>query len=355
VGWNQQSTALDILLPATSHTAPIVITTTWYLPMNTHVIGQGDNISSGTTIQACVTNGCFTGPAMIEFGSSACTSACGTAVENVLLNGNGQAINGIVNSLFQDLSYVDHVSIYQLVGIGLLVSGSANYSGLYTNITFNTGNASAQQSTAWVQIKGVSTRGIHGLTCISNGTPNAGVLLDGSNNTIEDASIDGVGDGIVVGENANAQSDVLLNILNPGNVGIYNLVHICGSNSSYGTPCITTNYTLTDLAIMNSATPPFSCQNPPCRYPYSTIKDDATGTGLLATSDDHVGMYVLGKSANGGYSRFTTSPRVATWAVGSGGPGSGSCAPGSLYSNTNGSAPALYACVVSTSTWQSIK
>src|SRR4029077_14952256 len=104
-------------------TQPIAISSTWFVPMNTHLIGQGDDISSGTTIQACAGSGCFAGTAMIQFGSTtACTSACGTAVENLLLNGNAQAIAGIANSLFQDLTYVDHVSLYRLTGTGLLVS-----------------------------------------------------------------------------------------------------------------------------------------------------------------------------------------------------------------------------------------
>ena len=38
-----------ILLPA----GTIVISSTWNLPMNTHLVGVGDNVSSGTIIQAC--------------------------------------------------------------------------------------------------------------------------------------------------------------------------------------------------------------------------------------------------------------------------------------------------------------
>jgi hypothetical protein len=134
-----------ILLPATTATAPIVIPSAWVLPPNTHVIGQGDNVGFGTTLQACKSsvNGCsFTDTAMLQFGlSSLCTTACtGIAVENLNLDGQGQAINGIVNVLSQDLSYVDHVSLYQILGTGLSVSGSANNSGPYSNITFDTGS-----------------------------------------------------------------------------------------------------------------------------------------------------------------------------------------------------------------------
>ena len=61
--------------------------------------------------------------------------------------------------------------------------------------------------------------------------------------------------------------------------------------------------------------------------------------------DTNVAIYALGKSTADGYSRFTTSPNAATWVVGSSAP-SGSCAPGSVYSDT--SSGALYVCVYAT-------
>ncbi|HWY52971.1 MAG TPA: hypothetical protein VNZ03_00805 [Terriglobales bacterium] len=61
-----------------------------------------------------------------------------------------------------------------------------------------------------------------------------------------------------------------------------------------------------------------------------TILDDLTSTQL---TDAYVGIYALGKSSSGGYSRFTTSPNASavTWAVGSNAPLNG-CSTGSLYS-----------------------
>ena len=154
------------------------------------------------------------------------------------------------------------------------------------------------------QISGVQTQGIHGLTCVSNGSPSAAVLLDASNNSIEDVSIDGFIDGIVVGENANAQSNVLFNIQYPGAVGLLNLIHICGNNNTYDT--CPTIHTVTDLAIMGATVPPYNCQpGQVCLAPDATIKDDVSGTALLAQLDDHVGMYVLGKSSNGGGTHAT--------------------------------------------------
>jgi hypothetical protein len=91
----------------------------------------------------------------------------------------------------------------------------------------------------------------------------------------------------------------------------------------------------------------------------------ATSTTLISTAsaDSYVGMYAIGKSvsiggANLGYSRFSTSPTTATWAVGNPGNSnvpSGPCAEGSLYSNTSTNAnPALYVCG-SGSNWESVK
>jgi hypothetical protein len=118
-----------ILLPATgggSNFTPIIIPTPWILPSNTHVIGQGDNIGSGTTIQAKA-NSFATNTPMIQFGTSSCmppgsASTCpGMAVENLVLDGQGQAINGITNVYSGNNSYVDHVSLYQILGTGRVV------------------------------------------------------------------------------------------------------------------------------------------------------------------------------------------------------------------------------------------
>jgi len=97
--WNNGTTFLNkpstILLPA----GTVVIPSTWGLPANTALIGVGDNIGSGTTLQAKASS-LSAGTAMIQFGSSSlCTSTCsGISVENLNLDGQGQAINGIVNA-----------------------------------------------------------------------------------------------------------------------------------------------------------------------------------------------------------------------------------------------------------------
>lgn len=339
-----------ILLPATTGSNPIVIPLTWSLPPNTHLIGEGDSIlptglTLGTTL---VAQSSFTaGTPMISFGlSSLCTSGCtGISVENLTLNGQGQYINGIANGLSQDSSYVDHVSLYRILGTGLSVSGNANNSGPYSNITFNLGSDSGTSSTICASINGLSgTRGIHGLTCISaNNDPPAAILLDSSNNSIEDVSIVGFYDGIRVGANANAQSNVLVNII--------------GDTTPAGAPTpinvihITNLHTVSDLSIMGA-------NNAGGSSGTVTVQDDLT---LATIKDTSVGIYALGNKETGNYySRFTTSPTVATWVVGPQVPAVG-CALGSLYScigNSSGSGTncasgttqyALWACAYNSS------
>jgi hypothetical protein len=147
----------------------------------------------------------------------------------------------------------------------------------------------------------------------------AAVLLDASSNSIEDVNIVGFYDGILVGSQASAQSNVLLNIVGDtaaGNLPPVNVVHISG------------NKPVTDLSIMGvtNVVAPADGEN--------SIKDDVTSTTL---GDSSVAIYALGESpsSGGGYSRFTTSPNAAHWTVGTAGP-SNPCTRGSLYSCTNG-------------------
>jgi hypothetical protein len=147
--WYESSTGYinvpsTILLPAGTITIP----TTWVLPNGTRVIGEGSIdpvtlnigvIAPQTTIQACTSSTCTaafsTGTPMIQFGDNIhCSSGCGAiTLEDVTLNGSGQAVNGILNSSAQDLSYAKNVAMYQVLGTGLQISGSAYNSGPYSN------------------------------------------------------------------------------------------------------------------------------------------------------------------------------------------------------------------------------
>ena len=343
-----------ILLPATgsgTSATPIIISNTWVLPSNTHLIGEGDGLS-GTTIQA--NTPLFSVTTMLQFGSSTIcpSSVCtGISVENLTLDGQAQAVDGIINQYAQNNSYVDHVRIYQILGTGLNISTTgANNSGPYSNILFDTGGYSGLSSTVCASINGVtSTQGIHGLTCHSEtNDADAAVLLDSSNNSISDVRIMGFYDGIRVGANANAQSNVLLNIIGDTTTTSPNpiiVVHITNLG-----------YTVSDLSIMGA-------NNAGGNSGTITIKDDSFSppTQLMDTS---VAMYALGEkdtTTAGAYSRFTTSPSVPTWGVGSKHPTGTGCTRGSIYSCTGGSSDcqskALWDCTPSgTSTmWSAVK
>ncbi|MGA8490544.1 MAG: hypothetical protein WB711_09000 [Terriglobales bacterium] len=240
---------------------------------------------------------------------------------------------------------MDHVSLYQILGTGLSVSSSANDSGPFSNITFDTG---AYSGGICASINGLSgTRGIRGLSCTNRGASEAGaaVFLDSSNNFIRDVTISGFHDGISVGTNASAKSNVLVNIngetknCNPVCGPPINTVHIEG---------YTTNgkANVSDISIVGATNDGTGTV---------TIADDLTSTNL---SDSSVGIYALGEPANNGYARFTTSSNVASWATGATVP-VGSCAQGSLYSCTNSVAScngkALWGCPIGGTTWSPIE
>lgn len=347
-----------ILLPA----GIITIPSTWVLPGGTKLIGEGSEVPSFpipslvagiTIIQACTTSisGCsanFSG-AMIEFGSGCPGTQCtgpvkGISVENVALNGNGLSVTGIQNAESEELTYVDHVALVQILGMGLNVTSNAENSGPYSNITFDTGGYAPNTSTSCAQILSVfgATRGIHGLTCIGeqiNG--NNAILLDSSNNSLGDIRIMGFDDGVVVGSQAAAHSNVLLNIYGdtaPGsNPVVINVISIPGLNS------------VTDLSIMGLA-------NAGGTSTY-TISDKLTS---ILLPDPYVAMYALGRPTSGGYSRFTTSPNATTWVVGNPGnlnPPTNPCVTGSLYSNVSGALnqPTQYVCTVGNpSSWHAV-
>jgi hypothetical protein len=211
--WAGITSPSTILLPA----ATITIPGTWALPSNTKLIGEGYGTTGGTVIQACTTSTCSSGNfpignPMIQFGPFSCPNGpcyTGISVENLMLNGAGQNINGIQNSRAQS-SYVDHVTFFQILGTGLQI-GAPN-SGPYTNITFDSGS-SALSSTTCVNLNGAtSTQGIRGITCIAGTNATTAIYLDASNNSLKDVRIAGFYDGILVGSQASAQSNALFNI-----------------------------------------------------------------------------------------------------------------------------------------------
>lgn len=336
-----------VLLPS----GTITISSTWVLPTQTRVFGEGPG---QTTLLA---GSSFASP-MIQMGTTNCV-CFQVQIAHLTLDGAGQNIDAIDNVNSEEQSTVEDVSILHIEGTALSLGtasggatdGTSSHSGPYSNIFVQANGTgyTTLSGTACVRIIGsvAQVRGIHGITCIADGTPSAAIYLDGDNVSIEDVRIDGFGDGIVLGAQGSSntvQADVIFNVTGTNSVGtVTNLIHLCGSGSS--SPCPTTANTVNNVTIMGVT----SAQN-------NTIKDDVTTTTLPFSTDVFVGMYVLGQSISGGYSRFSTSPRTPTWGIGSlsSSIASASCAgsttpanaDGSLFSNTNTSVTGtLFACV----------
>jgi hypothetical protein len=401
------SSTANILLPA----GTITIYTSWVLPNYTRIIGEGTRtvISAGQGFAPPGWDSNSGGTGMIELGAFATTNAwenfpapgpfpcinnaapcicpiarngpgcAGIGVQDLVLDGTqlaGTSVNGIYNASSQEMTYVDHVTMTNIEGIGLRISGATSGgSGPYSNIVFNAGtNAKsgtiANGGTACVDIQTL-IRGIHGITCTAaglGGSPAAAIYVDGGTtavtndqggNTIEDVHVDGFQDGILIGSQNAAPGYILTNI-NGSNANhatdVKNVVHFCGSPAVGA--CPSTPFQVFNLTL-NGITSAAAGVN--------TIEDDRMQTTL---ADSSVGMYILGVPfMNGttvvGYGRFTTSPKVATWGVGTGAV-SGTCphtANGSLFSKTNGvPGSTLYVCAPvspsinpNTSAWRAIK
>jgi hypothetical protein len=401
--FNSVTVPVTLLLPPEA----LSIQKTWVLPNNTRVVGTG-------RLSQLVATGTFTPDssnpveAMVEMGNaSVCpsTGCTGISIEHIKLDGNNLQVlpdnvglTGIYNGYAKDGSYVDDVELYRIgatsnsqsyLTTGLLIDTGAAGSGPYSKITIasvaatqctdkvanecgtsggNKGQATCTP-TAAVQIR-AATRGLHSITSTTssdqkNGTrcagPLAGIYLDASNNTIEDAHFEGFYDGIVVGANVNGQNAPVGNVISNvaggfgGNSGsMVNMVHICSPQSQAGSACSGSSVLAKDLTILDTASIGSGALN------MTTIKDDLTGTTVNSSPlSTLVAMYALGEPMGASqYSRFTTSlgstngsnSVMPTWAVGSIPLTNMSCStPGALYSNTAGtgsgnSSNTLYIC-----------
>jgi hypothetical protein len=369
--WLSGSTYQDhpsvVLLPA----GKITISYTWVLPNNTKIVGLGAStpVTSGTQTGTVITaTSSFTGPAsgyspaapvaMIQFGDpgiQTCSPGGGAgvagvcfniSVEDLTLNNAGgatQTIDGILNLNSQELTYARRVNLYGITGTGIQV-GYTNYasqaqnSGPYEQIYYSSQSSSGHCA----QIYGAPTRGIHGITCVASSNTGGAILLDSGSNSIEDASISGFGDGILAGSQSSTSSRPWGNVLSDisgGGTGT-NLVRLCSATNA-GNCTSSTAVAVQDITILGATS-----------TGGNTIQDDVTGTTLANTTDPTVGMYALGEQqalisgTTYGYSRFTTSPSVPSWYVGSTQSPSGSCSNGSIYSATGTSGSGtLWGCI----------
>ena len=113
--------------------------------------------------------------------------------------------------------------------------------------------------------------------------------------------------------NGQAHGNVLVNI-NGSNLG--SVIHVSANATGGVCPGSYNACDLTILGVTGSAGG-------------KTIVDGLPGGTSL--TDANIGMYVIGESWANGISRFSTSPNMPTWLVGTQQPGS-PCVTGALYS-----------------------
>jgi hypothetical protein len=363
-----------VLLPA----AFIVMSQTWVLPDRTRIIGVNSPSGASTTLSAGAS---MTG-SMVEMGgpSPTCSGACtGVSVEHLRLASiNNPTINGIHNGYSQDSSFVNDVSMIlsqtATAGTGLLVDNNAQNSGPYSIISFNAqGNSSSCSNVqvchgtsciACAKLQ-VGTKGLHNITCTGNPTlsctgasGDAAIFVDASNNSVENAHVEGFWDALEVGNvsSGTVQNVTLTNIAGGFSTSgaVTNTVHLCGAHSDDSDPCNATAGTVNDVTILNAVNSSGKCS--------AVVQDDITGSTIGLTSQppntQYVGMYILGDQIGSGYARFSVNPSVKgtsnacsgfnptdvpTWQIGSQVP-STCTTPGALYSNTSGTGSAVYVC-----------
>jgi len=348
-----------VLLPAYT----IVVTSTWILPNNTKLIGQGPS----TDLQAV--NG-LGGP-IIVMGTSCPSSGCTSiGVEHLLLDGSAAGTTftyGIDNQLGEDGSYVSDVNFYQFSAAGLYVESGATNSGPYENISYGGGSLYKPCVTIATQ-----TLGLKGITCVGSTSMSpgeAGIIIYASNNSVEYAHLESFYDGIEIG-NTSASStvgNVFVSSVTGSNT-LMNVVHICYSSH---TSCSNTYSAgpVEDVTILQAGL----IEN---QTDTTTILDDVTQTSIQECYNGLVPVttasYILGEPmGSAGYSRFASNPSypggttcsyygsgstiVPTWGFGDTSlPSLPACVtPGALYSNTTGgSMTSVYVC--SFSGWKPI-
>jgi hypothetical protein len=354
-----------IILPYTQ----IAIHQTWVLPNGSRITGKAPGVNIGVaSLQAVLGFPALT--PMIEMGTACPATGCtGVTVEHLTLDANKQPIDAIDNSSSQEQSYVDDV-VLKYVGLtGLKIS--APNSGPYSNIRYGAYQCSANGCPVCVDIE-AQTKGLHGISCIGNTIDvdqpsHAAILVNASNNSVEDVHVEGFWDGVEVGNIPSTESPVsnvtLINITGASGVkngSLQNTIHICGSHANLVGQCSFTTGTTKDVTILQAFGGRAQQSSPPFE---GVLLDDVTGTTISSPANNvptSVGIYVLGEpmpnSSTTQYSRFSTNPNttlagtvVPTWGVGATGLASTtSCTtPGGLYSNTTGignSVNTIYVC-----------
>lgn len=207
-------------------------------------------------------------------------------------------------------------------------------------------------------------RGLHGLNCKGNGTASStGIDINTSNTTLENITVGGFTNGIVIGDLSNAGpptntkqwpvQGVVLENIQAGSGTMTNLIQLSNAGTCFDSNCEGT--TTSDIELLGITNFLGNCTN--------TINDQLTGYTVTKSQAGSVAMYVVGqptyylnvapKSA-AQMTRFMTIPTETSTGTGSTPWGFGTtnvtgktCTiVGSFYSNTAGSSGNnFFACI----------
>jgi hypothetical protein len=382
---------ITILLPPYT----IQLSATWTIPNNVRLVGVGfETILLG--LSGCCSR------AMIEMGQpSSCTTPlyAGIAIEHLQLNVKG-AYGGIENQCAGPSSYVNDVLISgfrfgqdQLEANALTIGPGATNSGPYTDIyvlavPYSSCGGGPGVPVFNCVVVGAQTRGLHGITCLGSantgatgGSGSAAIVVNASNNSIEDVHIESFYDGVQIGDTSSAVSNIFISNVQAsttnGCAGVINAVHVCGPQSGGNQQCPSPYASpITDVTMMGISNGSLITTG----VTSNSIEDDQTGT-LIQGCDGGTsgcmnpitsGVYILGRSDGGNtgeLSRFAINPAnstqygggstvVPTWGMGNtpGIQGMKCHTPGALlsYTGATGGSDSVYVCTFASGvTWQS--
>jgi hypothetical protein len=376
-----------ILLPSGNIQAEF----TWHIPNNTRIVGDEQQ-----TVIIAQSN--FSGSYIIEMGGPNASGydLCPTngycnsvGIEHLVLSGNGLlTVGGIDNQNSQGGSYVNDVVLQNFAMTGLSIGAGAVNSGPYSNIVYyaSTCTQNSCPTPSCIDLE-AQTQGVHGVTCLgNNGTDvinqGAAIIVNASNNSIEDVHVESYWDGIQVGPSPPQNSPVVANVLisnvtggtTGNNTGgaTTNTVHLCGASA---TQWDSTDFgscpnhgTLKDIIVLNAMNDEVATQYTPFTI-RTTVTDDVSKNAIVGCqASKHAGcptpistaVYVLGEADGGpatAYSKFSSSPAtpngnysfkgssyVPTWGAGTLAPNA-LCSPiGAVYSQTHVSGKSVYVC-----------
>jgi hypothetical protein len=248
-------------------------------------------------------------PAMVQFApTQSGPISFGISIANLQIS-CGSLANGLAiqNWWAQELSYVQDINVSDCVGLALDVetSGAMN-SGPYSNVAVGqpggTGHPTPTAGTLCAELLSTGDlRGIHGITCTSNGTPKTGIDISTPATTLEDVHLEGYGIGVEIAAHPSASNRVNgLTVINvnggTGSGAMTTLVDIFSDPNFQGS---------TEVNIFGLSVPPSSGVT-------NLLIDNIMGTTVATSTEISLSSYILGRVQNAGGNRLrlTSSPNA---------------------------------------------